>query len=411
MCPSSAAGLLSLQPRWRVQGEWSILRSSGEPNQAQPLTNDSEDPLPAYMFASWLSFLIPAAYISVHAPDAITHSVAGLMLAFDRPLPSTNLLTVIRSISTVGLLALGAVLFSGYLIYALSPPATGSRIPTYLLALGTCALCFLIYPFSAWVWGGVWRTNMANGSFLFFAWLLYLLFTVKTHAGLEKRYVLFLRRFDSFADLSILPNLLKLTPRGVPVATLVSGTENEIGYWDPVKLTAYGLHATGWYGGRPAFLRGGEQWEKVVSDLVDGASVIVLDKSDISLAIAQEMKAVARSERPLILISEGENRGDLGEQHNARSTRIAYHRDRRHLVVRIAIVLSIVAAVAYLVDLPDQIREKALQGDLWEGLFGAAIMLAFAAAVAGGLLLRKGLSRTTQVELREALRAALAQPR
>ncbi|MEM7217059.1 MAG: hypothetical protein AAF515_01750 [Pseudomonadota bacterium] len=371
------------------------------------MANNTDDPLPAYLIGSWLVFLVPTAYISVHGPDAVEQAAATLWLYVDQPPPAESVLQFVRGVSTVSVFVLFAVLFSGYLLYSFPLPARSSRVPTYVLALATCALCFLLYPFSAWVWGGVWRFNWPNGLFVFFAWLLYLFSTTTTRIRMNKGYVLFLRRFDSFADLSVLPHLLRLTPRGLPIATLVSSMENETGYWDPLKLTTYGLHATGWYGGRPAFIRGGANWESTVSDLVARASAIVLDKSDVSAAIAKELRTVARSDRPVILIAESDADAPSTDTSGVQGTEIVYRRDRRHLFVRSLMVLLIVIAMAALVDLPDQIRDKHLEGVLWEGLVGGAIMLALVAALAGGLLLRKGLSASTQRELRAALLAAI----
>ncbi len=354
------------------------------------------------MFASWLAFLIPAAYLSVHAPEAVARAME-LALASMGLAPSASIVTAISYFVSGILFMLSAVLFSGYLSFGFAPQFNRSGVPMYLLALGTCGLCFLIYPFSAWVWGGPWRTHIPAGLYLLAAWLMYVLGAVRAKAGLDGRYVLFLRRFDSFADLSILPNLLRMTPRGVPVATLVSGTENEIGYWDPGKLMAYGLHNTGLFGGRPVFQRGSGDWEELVAKLLANATVVVMDLSDVSDAISKEMTRVAKAGKPAIVIAEGELPKDLKGLQQVQALRMAYRRDARDLAIRLAIVLAIVIAVAILVDLPAQIAAKYTDGKLWEGLFGAAIMLAVVASLAGGLLLRKGLSRQAKLDLRKAI--------
>ena len=361
------------------------------------------------MFASWLAFLIPAAYLSVHAPDAIARGMETALASLGYDLSAATITTIRYAVSAI-LFLLSAVLFSGYLSFGFAPQFNRSAVPMYLLALGTCGLCFLIYPFSAWVWGEPWRAHTPAGLFVFVAWLIYVLGAIRAKAGPGGRNVLFLRRFDSFADLSILPALLRMTPRGVPVATLVSGTENEIGYWDPGKLMAYGLHNTGVFGGRPVFQRGGADWETLVAKLLASATVVVMDLSDVSDAIAKEMTRVAKSGKPVIVIGEGTLPSDLKGLERLRALRLEYRRDARDLALRMALVLAIVLVIAILVDLPAQIAAKNADGKLWEGLFGVAVMLAVVTTYAGGLLLRKGLSRRAKLDLRAAIGDGLRSP-
>ena len=349
----------------------------------------------------------------MHSPDAISHGITSLALALGVPVhPEGSVVAFFRGLTVATTFVIGAILFSGYLLFGFAPPANGQRITTYIFALITCVLCSLVYPFSAWVWGGVWVSNMANGLFLVSGWVLYVIHCARIDSALAKRYVLFFRRFDSFSDLSILPSLLRLSPRRVPVVMLVSGNENEIGYWDPVKLMSFGLHTNLPWGGRPIFLRGGQLWESAMKSLVARAGVVILDQTEKSDAMMKELNTVAKSDRPLILISETADVNDhesvaLGA---ARATPIYYHRDRRQLAVRAALVLAIVALVAFLTDLPGQILAKREQGELWGGLFGAAVMLGFVAAITGGLLLRRGLSRDTRKRIAEAIRVSVEQP-
>lgn len=363
-----------------------------------------DDPLPAYMFASWLSFLIPAAYLCVHGPDAIAALLNWLALTIDRPLLPTGEVFVV-AVSAV-LVVFCAVLYTGYLLFTFVPPAEGSPVLTLFGALIASIISMLIFPFSAWVWGGVWESRIAAGVFPLLGWTLYAICVLRTEAALKRPYVLFFRRFDSFADLSILPALLRLTPRRTPVAMLVSGEENEIVYWDPIRLMAYGLHANLPWGGRPVFLRGGEHWERAMQSLLDRSSVVVFDQTEKSEAMTKEAKAVAAAGRPLILLAE--NATEKADNAGSPVEEIPYHRDRKALVLRIAAVAAIVVVAAWLVELPQQIRDKAAEGELIGGLFGAAIMLFFYAAIAGGLLLRKGLSREARRQTAKALRTFLS---
>jgi len=362
------------------------------------------------MFASWLSFLIPAAWISVHAPGAVATGAFELAIALDEPrLLSPSVLAFLQGLTVVTIFLTNAILFSGYLIFSFAPRAEGSRTSSYVLALVTCGVCMLIYPFSAWVWGGVWKSNMASGLFLLLAWFLYIVHCARIDGALAGRYVLFFRRFDSFADLSILPTLLRLTPRRTPLVMLVSGTENEIGYWDPVKLMSYGLHSNLPWGGRPVFLRGGEGWESVMKKLVSQAGIIVVDRTEKSEAMTKEMRTVAKSGRPAIVIAEkaDEREADRGVPEGDQVVPVNYERGRGQFVFRLGLVLAIVVAVALLVDLPGQIQEKYEQGELLAGLFGAAIMLGFVTAISGGLLLRRGLSRGARGKIAAAMKEGL----
>jgi hypothetical protein len=371
-------------------------------------TND--DPLPAYMFASWLSFLIPAAYISVHGPDILADGLLRFAYLLGWPLLADDTIVVlVRWVSAILFVFTNAVLFSGYLLFSFAPPAEGLRLGTYVWALATCAFCALLFPFSAWVWGGVWETRMGASSFTLLAWLLYVWRSEDSDRALRQPFVLFFRRFDSLADLSILPTLLSLSPRGVPVVMLVSGTENEVGYWDPLKLMTYGLRATVPWGGRPIFLRGGRNWESAMRSLVDRSAVVVLDRTEKSDALKKEIQTVTQAGRPLILLTEKSNPsyGDSIGDGGVGDIEIAYQRAKGALAVRAALLILILAITIYGVELPRQIQEKAAEGELWSGLFGAAIMLGFVSALFGGLLLRLGLTARVSRELSEIIRRHL----
>ena len=78
--------------------------------------SDSDDPLPAYIFASWLAFLIPAAYISVHGPDILVDGLLRLTYLLGPPfLMDDTLVLLVRRVSSILLVLTNAVLFSGYL--------------------------------------------------------------------------------------------------------------------------------------------------------------------------------------------------------------------------------------------------------------------------------------------------------
>jgi len=369
----------------------------------------SDDPLPAFMFLSWLAFLIPAAYMSVHGPDILADGILLVVDLFGQPAAwHATLVALVQDVSGALLILISAVLFSGYLLFGFAPSAVGSRTGTYLGAFAVCTLSGLIFPFAAWLWEGAWQTRMEAGLFPWLAWVLYLRRSMDLDRVLRRPFVLFFRRFDSFADLSILPSLLRLTPSGVPVVMLVSGTENEIGYWDPVKLMTYGLRATVPLGGRPVFLRGGGDWEGVMESLVDRSTVIVLDQTEKSDAMTREFEAVRQGSRPLILLTEASDasggepiRRDVGND-----IEIAYRRGT--LTLPAILVVLILAMTIYGAELPRQLGEKAADGDLWGGLFGAAIMLGFVAVVSGGLFLRRSLVRQVRRELADALRVRLA---
>ena len=373
--------------------------------------SDSDDPLPAYIFASWLAFLIPAAYISVHGPDILVDGLLRLTYLLGPPfLMDDTLVLLVRRVSSILLVLTNAVLFSGYLLYSFAPPAEGSRAGTYVVAFAVCTFCALLFPFSAWVWGGVWETRMTAGLFTWLAWLQYVRRSADLDGALRRPFVLFFRRFDSFADLSILPSLLRLSPSGAPVVMLVSGTENEIGYWDPFKLMTYGLRAAVPWGGRPVFLNGGTNWEDVMKSLVDRSALVVLDQTEKSDAMNKEIQTVMQAGRPTILLSEASERssGDSVGDGDGSDIEIAYRRGRGALAVRAALLALIVATTIYLVELPRQLQEKAAMGEFWSGLFGAAIMLGFVSAIFGGLLLRRSLTARSSRELTETIRMRLA---
>ena len=133
----------------------------------------NEDPLPAFMLASWLAFLIPAAYACVHGPDLLADVFVRLADLSGQPVSAEGVF-VVRAAGSVLLGLASAVLFSGYLLYTFAPPAIGSSAATCFGALGACVVSACLFPFAAWIWGGVWETRVGAGLFTGLAWLLYL---------------------------------------------------------------------------------------------------------------------------------------------------------------------------------------------------------------------------------------------
>ena len=125
--------------------------------------------------------------------------------------------------------------------------------------------------------------------------------------SLKKPFVLFLRRFSSYADKTILNFILKGTPAGRPVAFLTA-THSKAGDWNPYLIGFSGLKLLKPIRSLPIIIRSTDlDWKAAAVELIQKSEKIVMDLSDGSSAIKTEIEMIERAEKwpdTVILISE-----------------------------------------------------------------------------------------------------------
>jgi len=127
------------------------------------------------------------------------------------------------------------------------------------------------------------------------------------HKPLEKPFVLFLRRFSTYADRSVNNALLKVTPAGKPVAFLTA-TQSRAKDWNPFQVGFSGIKLRRPFQSMPIILRStNENWKKAAAELIRKSEKIVMDLSEGSGAIQTEIDMIEQAGRwpdTIILMTE-----------------------------------------------------------------------------------------------------------
>lgn len=134
---------------------------------------------------------------------------------------------------------------------------------------------------------------------------------------LEKPYILFLRRFSTFSDRSVLDALLKATHALKPVALLTS-TQSKAGDWNPFCIGFSGLNIWHPIKSTPLYLRSSnESWKNSAEELIKTAEFITLDLSHGSGAIQSEIEMIENLNRwknTIVLINQLKPEIDVTQQ-------------------------------------------------------------------------------------------------
>ena len=161
-------------------------------------------------------------------------------------------------------------------------------------------------------------------------------------------YILFLRRFSSFADRSVLSALLSSLPPGLRTVFLAPHSE-AIANFSPVVIAFSGIRLRRPFRSCPISLSARDvEWEDEIEDLVRASSCVVVDASEDSPAMRREVALVRRllpADRVLWL-------SDLAATHPVAQTGasdrvVHYRRSWRAAMPRIAVesALSLLAAL------------------------------------------------------------------
>lgn len=114
---------------------------------------------------------------------------------------------------------------------------------------------------------------------------------------LERPFVLFLRRFSTFSDRVLFGAILRSVPAGCPVAVLTA-TRSRAGDWNPFVVAVAGIRFRRLLRSMPWFLRSrDDDWQSAARALVERADRIVIDVSDGSTAIENEIEMIEAADR------------------------------------------------------------------------------------------------------------------
>jgi hypothetical protein len=107
-------------------------------------------------------------------------------------------------------------------------------------------------------------------------------------------YILYLRTFLGFSDRAVTAALFTIVGGRNPIAVLTAPHSNAAS-WDPVTIAFRGNPLVRLSAKSPVFLRAADrEWERSVGNLIDGASHVVVDISDMSSGVRSELQMVGR---------------------------------------------------------------------------------------------------------------------
>jgi hypothetical protein len=113
-------------------------------------------------------------------------------------------------------------------------------------------------------------------------------------AFLDRPYVLFLRRFSTFSDRSILGLVLRQAPAGKPIVFLTSA-RSQPGDWNPFLVGFAGMKLWHPFRSVPIMLRANDaDWQQVAEELIARASTILIDTSEGSGSITTEVELIGQ---------------------------------------------------------------------------------------------------------------------
>jgi len=235
------------------------------------------------------------------------------------------------------------------------------------------------------------------------AWTL--VWQTRTTRALDVPYILFLRRFSSFGDRSLLTALLRSRPSGYRTAFLAPPTEAAANF-SPVVVAFSGTRLRRPLASCPIPLAARNvEWEDTIEDLAAAAACVVIDPSDRSPAIEREIEIVQRAvspDRVLWLADEAVRLPGFpaGDTSNA----VRYRRSWRAAIPRIVLETLAVAVVAAVILGPMAGDPQFASVPPWLFWLAGLALVALAAPV----ILQPSVNREARVEMKRALRAILA---
>ncbi len=119
----------------------------------------------------------------------------------------------------------------------------------------------------------------------------------RRRAFLDRPFVLFLRRFSTFSDRTVIALILRQAKAGVPIVFLTP-TRSRPKDWDPFIVGFAGLKLMHPLSSVPMVLRArDDDWQRVADELIRRAQTILVDTSEGSGAIQTEAEMIAKAGR------------------------------------------------------------------------------------------------------------------
>jgi uncharacterized membrane protein YhaH (DUF805 family) len=118
---------------------------------------------------------------------------------------------------------------------------------------------------------------------------------LRAASSLNRPFAVFLRRFSGFADRSLVSDVIRSMPHGVPVA-FVASRADQARNWDPFVWAFGGLRLFRPWSNLPIQIRTTDaRWQRTVEELLKKTSCVLIDVSDKSPSIELERHLVERN--------------------------------------------------------------------------------------------------------------------
>lgn len=162
------------------------------------------------------------------------------------------------------------------------------------MILGTCCSASWFVMVAA----GLWRASWVHAHPTYY---------------LDGKFLLYLRRFSSFADRTVVAEVLRAAPEGVPVVFIAS-PRGQVRNWDPFVWAFAGLRLRRPLRRLPVQLRTSDEgWEQAIGRLISKASGVVFDLTESSASIEKEKRLVTQGKHPegaIWLVGRGSRSSD-----------------------------------------------------------------------------------------------------
>ena len=235
------------------------------------------------------------------------------------------------------------------------------------------------------------------------AWTL--LWQVRTTRSLDVPFILFLRRFSSFSDRSLLTALLRSRPSGYRTAFLAPPTEAAANF-SPMVVAFSGTRLRRPLASCPIPLAARSvEWEDNIEDLAGAAACVVVDSSDRSPAIGREIEIVQRAVSPekVLWLADAAVPATDGPPSTA-GRAVQYQRSWRAALLRIVLETMAVGLVAVLIIGPMRADPQFAAASSWLFWVAGLGLVALAAPV----IVQPSVNREARDQMKGALEAILS---
>jgi hypothetical protein len=205
-------------------------------------------------------------------------------------------------------------------------------------------------------------------------------------AFLDRPFVLFLRRFSTFSDRTVVALILRQAKAGAPVVFLTP-TLSRPKDWDPFLVGFAGLKLLHPLRSVPMVLRArDDDWQRVADELIDRAQTILVDISEGSAALGTEAEMINKARRWSDTVCLRNTASALGSVQDPLDTFgnahcIAYFKSWTGALPRLVISLAIVLLPASLIALPVVLASAGLLSligiEVSNTIFEASVVLVF----------------------------------